>query len=178
MNAIGNCYLDGHGVKMDLTLAHMWYKQAADLGDVLAMNTLGVLYMNGDLGSDYEKAFQYLYAASSKKFARAMSNLGILYLEGLGVVGDGQKASEWFQRAIDNGFSYPQHNLLPRAQQLLQYQREQLEKAKVHQWEKEHELEEDGKSPAERMQRYAEMILPSGGCFYEIMLTLFKYTEQ
>ena len=41
------CYLNGHGVKKDKTLAFYWYTKAAGHGDVNAQYSLGYCYENG-----------------------------------------------------------------------------------------------------------------------------------
>ena len=48
--AIGTMYASGDGVERSQEMARSWYEKAAAAGDVVALETLGLAYMNGDLG--------------------------------------------------------------------------------------------------------------------------------
>jgi len=48
--AIGTMYASGDGVERSQETARTWYEKAAAAGDVVALETLGLAYMNGDLG--------------------------------------------------------------------------------------------------------------------------------
>ena len=48
--AIGTMYVSGDGVERSQETALSWYEKAAAAGDVVALETLGLAYLNGDLG--------------------------------------------------------------------------------------------------------------------------------
>jgi TPR repeat protein len=57
---------------------------------------LGSLYHHGQ---DYAKAYEWYEKAASKGHATAMTQLGLLYENGLGVAQDYAKAREWYEKA-------------------------------------------------------------------------------
>lgn len=78
-------YYGRNGYTIDLKKAFLFYKQAADLGDVRSINYLGNYYFNGLCDTvDFEKAFNYYKQASDLGYAPAQNNLANCYYEGLG----------------------------------------------------------------------------------------------
>jgi len=62
------------------------------------------------------RALNWLHTAAAQRFARAYTNLGILYLNGNGVHQDYVEAVRWFQLGADAGDSDAQTNLaMPKA---------------------------------------------------------------
>ncbi len=47
MYSLGNLYMSGSGVTKDYGETVRWYRKAADLGDVNAMDALAALFING-----------------------------------------------------------------------------------------------------------------------------------
>ncbi|MGZ9031865.1 MAG: tetratricopeptide repeat protein [Burkholderiaceae bacterium] len=75
---------------------------AAEDGDVNAMNLLGVLFVtNARAPSDYSMALYWFQRAVDADSADGMANLATMYLRGLGVARDYVNAFRWFQRAAE-----------------------------------------------------------------------------
>lgn len=90
-------------------VATMWYKKAADAGNVTAQFEMGNRYYNG-VGAeiDYQKAETYWLAAAEEGHVNAQYNLGCLYG---GLLSDGpsmttlepEKAGYWLEQAARAG---------------------------------------------------------------------------
>ncbi|HET9024880.1 MAG TPA: tetratricopeptide repeat protein, partial [Burkholderiaceae bacterium] len=77
---------------------------AAEDGDVDAMNLLGVLFVtNARAPSDYSMALYWFQRAVDAGSVDGMDNLATMYLRGLGVAPDYVNAFRWFQRAAEGG---------------------------------------------------------------------------
>lgn len=77
---------------------------AAEAGDVEAMNLLGVLYILGvQVSSDYSKALDWFQKAIEGGSASAMHNLAQMYLYGIGLPRDYSNAFHWFRRSAAYG---------------------------------------------------------------------------
>jgi len=77
---------------------------AAENGDVEAMNLLGVFYVtNARVPSDYSMALYWLQRAVDGGCVDAMHIMAAMYLRGLGVARDYANAFRWFQRAAEGG---------------------------------------------------------------------------
>ena len=125
MYNLGNCYANGNGVAEDAEKAVEYYKKAADLGHVDAINELGYCCAVGyGLAEDTEKAVEYYKKAADLgkidallgvgvicenkgDFADAVPyaylNLGKCYLEGKGLTQDLAKAEELINKAEELG---------------------------------------------------------------------------
>jgi TPR repeat protein len=76
----------------------------AEQGDAVALNTLGVMYYDGDgVEKDYTEAVSYFRKAEALGNADAQQNLGQVYYHGHGVPIDYMKSIEWFTKAAANG---------------------------------------------------------------------------
>lgn len=64
--AIGTMYVSGDGVERNQEKARGWFEEAAAAGDVLALETLALAYLNGDLGlqKDPERGRELLRRAA------------------------------------------------------------------------------------------------------------------
>lgn len=73
----------------------------AQAGDAAAQYGLGLLYAFGgdDLPQDYGAARQWFEKAAAQQHGGAQYHLGLLYLDGQGVMRDDHKAWQWFERA-------------------------------------------------------------------------------
>ena len=93
-------YSLGIGVGMDHEKAIELFKQAFDRGSTLAAGNIGEAYVRGEgVKIDYEEARRWLELAikDSRSF---YTDLGDLYLEGLGVDSDPKKAEEYYREAL------------------------------------------------------------------------------
>lgn len=80
---------------------------AAENGDVDAMNLLGVLFVtNARVPSDYSMALYWFQRAVDAGSADGMHNLATMHLRGLGVARDYGDAFRWYQRAAEGGNTF------------------------------------------------------------------------
>ena len=98
----GAAYDLGRGVATDYAAAAVWYRKAADQGQVNAQYNLARMYeQSHGLPSDYAQsaaASWYRRAADQGSIA-AQGNLGILFATGRGVRRDYVQAYKWFALA-------------------------------------------------------------------------------
>jgi hypothetical protein len=88
----------------DYVEAVKWYRKAAEQGDAVAQNNLGVMYKKGrGVTQDYAEAVKWYRKAAQQGYARAQSNLGWMYRNGNGVPQDKITAHMWYNIAAANG---------------------------------------------------------------------------
>ncbi|CAN5142033.1 hypothetical protein BH10CYA1_BH10CYA1_37940 [soil metagenome] len=76
----------------------------ANAGDLHAMTLIAVIYRDvSSLKSDHEMAFKWLQAASSRGYALADLNLGIMFHDGIGVAQNLESAAECYYKAATTG---------------------------------------------------------------------------
>jgi TPR repeat protein len=91
--------------------------EAAENGNVEAMNFLGVLYVgNAKVPTDYSIALYWFQRAIDRGSANAMHNMAYMYLRGIGVSRDYANAFRWFQRAADGGDAFAMHSVAAMAE--------------------------------------------------------------
>lgn len=93
------------------TLLYVKYLElAADAGDAAAQTEMGASIMNGLYGlpMDVDKALYYTRKAANQGNNGAIYNLGIFYLNGMGVEKDADKARSYFEQAAMQGFAVAQ----------------------------------------------------------------------
>jgi TPR repeat protein len=101
--------------------AILWYKKAAEKGNIDAMFNLGNMYFKNELpynSSDitydlihndnvthkrYVESYKWYKAAADLGNEKGMYSVGVAYLEGYGVNIDVKEARKWFQKSLDNG---------------------------------------------------------------------------
>ena len=80
---IGNMIINkkiGSGNKEDYKKAIEYFKKAKNLGNIAAINSLGLCYQNGlGVTKDLNKALDYFKEAANKNYAYAFNNLGKYY---------------------------------------------------------------------------------------------------
>jgi TPR repeat protein len=90
----------GLGIPRDLTQAVRWYASAADQGEPLAQNDLGMLYkLGGGVPKNPSMALDLFKKAAAQCEAEAQFNIGLLYLIGVDGPADYVKAYAWFEVA-------------------------------------------------------------------------------
>jgi len=95
-------YLNGLQGRLqpDKTKALGWLKKAADRGDLMSMNRLGVLLMQGEIkGGNPKEGVEWIRKSATAGWAHAQVNLGRFYYEGDQVEQDFKVAHGWFQKA-------------------------------------------------------------------------------
>ncbi|MBV9488213.1 MAG: sel1 repeat family protein [Verrucomicrobia bacterium] len=97
----GECfYYSKPGLVPNEVKALQYLQEAAVLGDLRAMNLLGDYYRKKH---NYNEARRFFEEAARGGFALAMANLGVLYMNGEGVVRAPEKAAELFRQAAELG---------------------------------------------------------------------------
>ena len=85
---------------------------AAERGDVVAQNNLGLMYLRGDgVPKDLKEAVKWYQKAADQGDAPAQFNLGLMYRNGEGVEQDFKEAVEWYRKAALQGHANAQFNL-------------------------------------------------------------------
>jgi TPR repeat protein len=105
---LGAAYDAGRDVPRDLAEAIVWYRRAAQAGQVEAQNSVGsALQAEGR----YAEAIAWYEKAAARGHSRSISNLAALYDAGLGVPRDRSKAIELWSRAAEFGWAEAMWNL-------------------------------------------------------------------
>ena len=101
---IGAFYELGYALKQDYEQAMLWYRKAADGGDVTAILNIGRLYDNAfGVPRDYATALVWYRRAAERVNAEAMTNIGAMYSTGQGVERDYDEAMRWLRRSASQG---------------------------------------------------------------------------
>ncbi|MEO1252737.1 MAG: hypothetical protein AAFW81_10370 [Pseudomonadota bacterium] len=105
---LGELYKSGQGVEQDLSDARMWYRRAANGGNVLAMHRVGVMTARGDGGeANTPEAIGWFEQAANRGLVDSQYNLGAIYHpSGEGDASglqDAGKAYYWYALAARNG---------------------------------------------------------------------------
>lgn len=86
--------------------AAKYFKRAADLGDAMGQNNLGVCYLKGyGVYQDQSEAVRWFLKSANQGFGEAQNNLGVCYRDGTGVSASKMEASKWFHKAAAQGLS-------------------------------------------------------------------------
>ena len=109
-DTLGIFYTYGAVVDRDPDRALELFVEGAKAGNKeceLAIEEYGYAYYAGTddaIDINFTTAFQYYSALTEFNNERAMYNVGLLYMSGLGVSQDQAKAEEWIQKAADAGY--------------------------------------------------------------------------
>ena len=101
---------DGHSEGGDLPFrprrAFRWYARGAFVGDLAAMNNLGVCFSAGEgCTGDVKKAAHWYRRAAERGLSVAQFNLGRCYLDGRGVRKNRRTAVQWLRTAAAQGYT-------------------------------------------------------------------------
>lgn len=136
---LGASYEQGWTGRKNFKQALKWFRKAAAQGDADAENALGQMYENGEgVKLNYELAARWYRKAAEHVpdfggAGQGRNNLGLLYMQGLGVPQDAIQAYMWFALAhTEQNLRQVQRKMSP--EQILQAQR------LVYQWKQEHNL--------------------------------------
>ena len=105
---LGDMYFNGWGVAMDKKAAIGWYTQAATNGSTEVKTSLGCAYLST---GDFTNAAKWLKQGAEAGDLKAQSNLGQLYLKGVGVAKDTAQGIKWARLAAEKGDPTAQSNL-------------------------------------------------------------------
>ena len=105
---LGELYKTGQGVEQDLGQARIWFRRAANGGNVLAMHRIGVMTARGDGGAaDPQEAIGWFERAANFGLVDSQYNLGAIYHPSADAsatsVQDAGKAYYWYSLAGLNG---------------------------------------------------------------------------
>ena len=107
MNNMGDMYNEGKGVGKDYNCARGWYQKAINAGSDKAKKKLDYLkvYKGASLYEQgkYEEALSCFKESAKEGNSDAMTWLGNLYKDGIGVGRDNCKAMSWYVKAADIG---------------------------------------------------------------------------
>jgi TPR repeat protein len=96
----------------DYSKAHQLLLPLAQKRDMGAAHVLGQMYEKGNERSyftqNYKEAAKWYRIAADQGHLIAQVDLGILYLEGKGVLQDAAEAEKWFRQAAERGYSRAQ----------------------------------------------------------------------
>ena len=105
---LGELYKTGQGVEQDLGQARLWFRRAANGGNVLATHRIGVMTARGDGGAaDTREAIGWFERAANFGLVDSQYNLGAIYHpSGDGApsaIQDAGQAYYWYSLAAKNG---------------------------------------------------------------------------
>lgn len=106
-SALAHMLTNGEGGPIDNSAALYWFKQAAQLGDKLAQNDIGIFYLQGKgVEADPATGIEWLTRAAEQGVAVAEYNLGQAFHSGQIVEKDYEKAHLYFQRLAEKNIPY------------------------------------------------------------------------
>ena len=97
---------DGRAARLrgDYATAVRLFRLAADQGDAIAQQYLGVMYIDGEgVPQNYAEAFKWYRLAADQSITNAQLCLGSMYATGKGVTQDYVRAHMWFNLAAAGG---------------------------------------------------------------------------
>ena len=134
---LGELFKTGQGVEQDLGQARVWFRRAANGGNVLAMHRIGVMTARGDGGvADPQEAIAWFEQAANFGLVDSQYNLGAIFhpsTDGPSAVQDAGKAYYWYSLAARNGDDQAQPLAAGVAVALSPQQRAEIE-ARVAAW--------------------------------------------
>lgn len=85
------------------------YLMAADKGNAIAQNHLGVLYKEGQgVAQSDSEAIKWFRKSAENNYEGGQFNLGLMYEEGRGVVQNDTEAAKWYLKAAEKGLAEAQ----------------------------------------------------------------------
>jgi len=96
-------YFKGEGVAQDRARAAELYRAAAEQGDGPAQDMLSWMLLEGGIPVDAVEARRWALAAAEHGIASAMTRVGMLYHNALGVERDPVEAACWWRRGAAHG---------------------------------------------------------------------------
>jgi len=105
-SALGQIYEKGYYVDVDMNEAIVWYKKAAQQGDVDAQLSLVYIYRNIEDVKDNKEAHKIFLQLARTGNLYAQKTLGYSYLKGERAPQDYKQAMYWFEKAQGQGDAY------------------------------------------------------------------------
>ncbi len=125
-------YIEG-----DFSEAFRLYRQLAEEGDVMAQNSLGWMYANGEgVVEDDAEAVHWYRKAAEQGFAASFQALGLMYSRGEGVPQNDVQAYAWSNVAAIQGSTVAVHDRAFIEQRMTKYQIAEGQRLSFEIWEK------------------------------------------
>jgi TPR repeat protein len=105
---LAHAYRNGIGADVDPLRSREWFERAAAAGSLLASYELGWIYWDA---KDYEKAHRVLSTGVVRGYPPAMYLSATMYVHGLGVPLDVERAQELLEAAVAQGHVFAKRNL-------------------------------------------------------------------
>jgi len=85
-NTLGDLFMKGTVIAKDINVAHEWYKNAGDKGNLESLYSSARMHYTGVLNNepDYDSAFPLLTEAAARGHTKSQEMLGHIYFKGLG----------------------------------------------------------------------------------------------
>lgn len=99
MAELGCIYGTGEGVRKNPKQSYLWYRKAAEAGDVGGMFNLALIYSTDGELKDERKAVDWYRRAAEAGDRDSMFNLANAYEHGKGIERDYKEAMKWYGRA-------------------------------------------------------------------------------
>jgi len=129
---LGNAYLRGNEVDVDLDRAVKWFKAAADQKHAKAEYKLGYLYSLGKgVKKNSRTAFKYLKRSAERGYSPAQFYLGKMYASGKGTKRDYDAAISWMEKAKADSYGPADSELRRIKKELASSGSQQATKVKV-----------------------------------------------
>jgi hypothetical protein len=105
---LGVVYANAIGVETDMQLATGFFRKGAALGDANCQNSLGLLYLAGEIipggvKADPVEAARWYRLAAEQNHTEAIQHLGMLYMTGQGGNADPAEGARWFRKGAELG---------------------------------------------------------------------------
>ncbi len=112
LNLLGMMYELGRGVAQDTVRSVVYYRKAAEKGNIYAQFNLAVSYDTGvGIPMNFRQAVKWYRRAADQGADFAQYNLATMYEEGNGIEQDFQQAAHWYRQAAKHGNPQAQNNL-------------------------------------------------------------------
>lgn len=96
--------LYGRGVEKDPVEANVWFRKAAEQGQVRAQVHLGLAYMKGrGIDRDPAQGVAWLTRAAEQNHPKAQMEVGVAYFNGAGVRRDRVTGLKWIALSVEGG---------------------------------------------------------------------------
>jgi len=104
--SLGNAYLRGNEVNIDVNKALHWFKEAAKNGHAKSEYKLGYIYYSGKgVKRDNKIAIEWFTKAAEHNYSPAQFYLGKMYAAGQGTEQDTDTALKWLNAALKNDYT-------------------------------------------------------------------------
>ena len=102
---VGDCYLNGKGVKKDAQKGFKWLSKAAGRGYADAQLAISTCFFSATgVKRSPKSGFEWLMKAAEQGNVKAMNGIGLCYMNGLGTNISYTQAAYWFEKSVEKGY--------------------------------------------------------------------------